>query len=87
MATVHIPAPMRSLTGGESEISVAGQSLRELIDRLDEAYPGVKARLVDGDRIRPGFATFVDGESITAGLQTRLKPDSEIYFTPALAGG
>src|SRR5438270_6622292 len=68
MATVHIPAPMRSLTGGETEVVAPGETLRELIENLEAAYPGIKARLVDGDRIRANLATFVDGIQVTSGL-------------------
>lgn len=87
MATVHIPAPLRALTGGEKEVSVSSESLRELLDRLDERYPGLKERLVQGDRMAPGMAVFVDGALPAAGLRTRLSPDAEIYFAPAIAGG
>jgi molybdopterin synthase sulfur carrier subunit len=87
MAEVHIPAPLRTLTGGETRVSVPGETLREVLDRLDEAYPGLKARLVDGERMAPGLAVFVDGEVPTTGLRTKLSPNAEIYFAPAIAGG
>jgi sulfur-carrier protein len=87
MATVHIPAAMRSLTGGETTVTVPGETLREVLDRLDEAYPGLKARLVQGDRMAPGMAVFVDGAIPAAGLRARLSPNAEIYFAPAIAGG
>ena len=87
MAVVHIPAPLRPLTGGQKEVSVPGESLREVLDRLDEGYPGLKDRLVQGGRMAPGMAVFVDGAIPDAGLRTKLTPDAEIYFAPAIAGG
>jgi sulfur-carrier protein len=87
MAEVHIPAPLRSLTGGETKVTVPGETLREVLDRLEEAYPGLKARLVAGERMAPGLAVFVDGAVPSAGLRAKLSPDAEVYFAPAIAGG
>jgi molybdopterin synthase sulfur carrier subunit len=87
MATVHIPAPLRTLTGGETEVTVSGETLNEVLDRLDETYPGLKSRLVSGSRMAPGLAVFVDGAVPAAGLRAKLTPTSEIYFAPAIAGG
>jgi len=87
MAIVHIPAALRVLTGGQVKVTVPGETLREVLDRLDEAHPGIKARLVAGDRMAPGMAVFVDGAIPPAGLRARLSPDAEIHFAPAIAGG
>ena len=87
MAVVHIPAELRSLTGGDLEPAVAGRTVGELIDQLDNRYPGIKRRLVDGDRLRPGLSVFVDGSVRRDGLQTEVSPQSEVHFIPAIAGG
>ncbi|MCC2668538.1 MAG: ThiS family protein [Armatimonadetes bacterium] len=87
MANVSIPAPLRKLTGGATSASVPGDTLAEVIDRLDELHPGIKDRLIDDGRVRRGFAVFVDGNMPTTGLRTKLTPESEVYFAPAIAGG
>jgi molybdopterin synthase sulfur carrier subunit len=87
MPTVHIPAPMRSLTGGEAQVQVSGETLGEVIDALDAAYPGLKARLVDGAKLRGGVAVFIDDQSPLGGLRAKVGPDSLVYFAPAIAGG
>jgi molybdopterin synthase sulfur carrier subunit len=87
MATVNIPAAMRSLTGGESEVVIPGKTLGEVIESLEAAYPGLKSRLVEGERIRPGLATFVDGVNVSYHLTTHVPDNAEIYFAPAIAGG
>jgi molybdopterin converting factor small subunit len=87
MALVHIPAALRSLTGGETTATVPGETLREVLDRLDAMHPGLKERLVQGDRMAPGMAVFVDGAIPAAGLRAKLSPEAEIYFAPAIAGG
>jgi molybdopterin converting factor small subunit len=87
MAKVHIPAAMRALTGGAAEVEVAGQTLGEAIANLEAAYPGLQSRLIEGDRLRPGLAAFVNGIQIPRRLHTRIAADAEIYFAPALSGG
>jgi molybdopterin synthase sulfur carrier subunit len=87
MANVAIPAPLRTLTGGAAQVSVPGETLGEVIRRLDELHPGIGERLVENGKIHAGFAVFVDNQLPTTGLRTRLKPDSEVYFAPAIAGG
>jgi sulfur-carrier protein len=87
MAVVYIPAALRTLTGGETKVSVPGETLREVLDGLDAAYPGLKGRLVEGERMAPGLAVFVDGAVPATGLRAKLSPDAEIHFAPAIAGG
>jgi molybdopterin synthase sulfur carrier subunit len=87
MATVHIPAPLRSLTGGKTEAQVPGSTLGEVVEALEATYPGLKNRLVEGDRLRPGLAVFIEGVQTPSHLSLRLSKDAEIYFAPAIAGG
>lgn len=87
MAIVYIPAALRSLTGGETKVAVPGETLREVLDRLDEVHPGIKSRLVAGDRMAPGMAVFVNGTIPADGLRARVAPEAEIHFAPAIAGG
>ncbi len=87
MATVHIPAPMRTLTGGATTVTVAGATLGEVVEALEAAHPGLRARLMNGDRIRGNLAVFVDGTQASSDLRTRLGESAEIYFAPAIAGG
>jgi molybdopterin converting factor small subunit len=87
MAVINIPSAMRQLTGGLSKVEVPGSTLGEALEALDRLHPGIRARLVDEDRIRGGLALFVDNEMPRTGLRTPLKESSEVYFAPAVAGG
>ena len=87
MPVVHIPAPLRSLTGGESTVAVSGITLRELARSLDALHPGLAARLVDGNRIRSGMAVFVNSAQVSSDLATKVPEDADIYFAPAISGG
>ena len=70
MPTVHIPAAMRSLTGGEASVVVPGKTLGEVVEELEARYPGLKDRMTEGGKLRRGLAAFVNDQSPHAGLQT-----------------
>jgi molybdopterin synthase sulfur carrier subunit len=87
MPVAWIPALLRDMTGGEAAVIVPGATVGQVIDQLDEWYPGIKSRLCQGDRLRPTIAVAVDGEVRRSGLRQRLAETSEICFLPALSGG
>ncbi|MGY8823434.1 MAG: MoaD/ThiS family protein [Candidatus Latescibacterota bacterium] len=80
---------MQKLTAGQGQIEIEGETVRQVIDHLEERYPGFKARICnsDGDRIKPEIAVAVDGEVVTTGLRAKVGKESEVHFLPALAGG
>lgn len=85
-----MPTPLRRYTGGEASVTVPGGTLRELVNNLDERYPGIRGHLVnpdDGDRLALGLAAVIDGEPTNMGLLTRLDADAEVHFLPAISGG
>ena len=88
MPHVAIPSLMRNLTAGEEQVTVPGTTVREVIDNVETRYPGVKARLCENGRIKPGIAVYIDGILTTReGLRERLNADAEIHFLPAISGG
>lgn len=88
MASVWIPATMQHLTGGEAVVQAPGHTVRELVARLDEDYPGLKAAIVQDDgRLKPGVAVAVDGYITSLGLFQRIEERSDVQFVPAIGGG
>jgi len=87
MATVFIPGSMRDLTGGQAEIEVHGSTVRDIVDELDVAHPGVKDWLVDGNRLKPSLSVAVDGVVSPLGLLQDVEGNSEVHFVAAIAGG
>jgi molybdopterin synthase sulfur carrier subunit len=87
MALINIPSAMRKVTGGQAKVEVPGATVGEALEQLERLHPGIRDRLVEDDRVRGGLALFVDGEMPRGGLRTGLKPDSEVFFAPAVAGG
>ena len=87
MAVVWIPALMRDLTAGLTQVEVPGTTVREVIDSLESRYPGVKARLVEKGRLRPNISVIVDGITSQKGLREPVGEHSEVHFLPAISGG
>jgi molybdopterin synthase sulfur carrier subunit len=90
MATVFVPTPLRRLTGGQSKVTIEAATVNDIIATLEETYPGVKERLLDGDgEVKKFINIFVDGEEIRAlqGGATPISEKSEVSIIPAMAGG
>ncbi len=87
MATVHIPSMLVDLTGGKQEIEISGATVREIIDNLELAYPGIRERFMDGNYLRPNISVAVDGEISPLGALERVEPSSEVHFVAAIRGG
>jgi len=87
MATVFIPTMLQQLTGGLKQVEMAGGTVAELIDNLDAAHPGMKARLVDRGALRSNLAVAVDGEVSVMGLLEDVPEGAEVHFVPAITGG
>ena len=85
MATVFIPSLRRKLTDDRDRVEVPGKTLREVVSNLDEAYPGIKALIVENGRVRPGLQPAVDGVLSATGLMGKVPEDSsEVHILPAL---
>jgi molybdopterin synthase sulfur carrier subunit len=87
MPVIWIPALLRDLTGGEENVTVPGETVQQVIEKLDERYPGIKERLCEEGRLRPNIAVVVDGVASRQRLRHRLTETSEVHFVPAISGG
>ncbi len=87
MPTVVIPALLRKFTGGVERVEVPGTSIREVVRRLGERFPGIDRQLLQDGDIRPSIAVSIDGEIATGGVLDTVGENSEVHFIPALGGG
>ncbi|HEV8244160.1 MAG TPA: MoaD family protein [Polyangiaceae bacterium] len=89
MIIVRIPTPLRSLTGGEEQVQVSGETLRDVINSLEAKHPGVRDRLLDEKGVRRFVNIYVGDEDVRFldGLETKLKSGDEVSIVPAIAGG
>lgn len=87
---VRIPTPLRSMTGGNSEVEGEGRTVSDLMQDLDRRYPGLARRLFTEDgNIQRFINVFVNDEDIRFlnGLATELSDGDEVSIIPAIAGG
>ncbi len=90
MIKVRIPTPLRPLTKGQGEVEVTAGSIVDMIDTLNTAHPGIKARLCDDSgELRRFVNIYVNEEDIRflKGKDTSLKAGDEVSIVPAIAGG
>jgi molybdopterin synthase sulfur carrier subunit len=87
MPLVWIPSLLRPLTDGQEMVRVPGETVGQVIENLEQLYPGIRARLFQGDRLRPNLSLLVGGELSPRGLLQKVGEDSEIRFIPAIHGG
>ena len=88
--TVHIPTPLRKLTGNAAEVEVEAASVDELVEGLEAAHAGIKEKLLDdAGEIRRYVNLYVNDEDIRFldGKQTALAAGDSVTIVPAIAGG
>ncbi len=87
---VRIPTPLRTLTKGSEEVSVEGNSIKEVIDNLETNYKGFKERLCDEKgQIRRFINFYLNDEDIRFkdNQETPVNDGDQISIVPAIAGG
>ena len=87
MATVYIPTMLLPVTGGVKQTSVEAGNVRQLINGLEEQFPGIRERLIEVNQVRSNLAVSIDGEVARMGLLERVGENSEVHFVPAISGG
>jgi len=88
--TVRIPLALARLTDGQKEVQIEASNIRELVDTLDTAYPGIKARLCDESGELRNLLNFYVNEKDIRFLQhaeTGLEDGDHISIVPLIAGG
>ena len=87
MPRVFIPPLLRPLTDGRESLDVVGQTVAEVIESLDRQFPGVRSRLVERDRLKPGLCVGIGTKVAARGLSSKVGSEDEVHFLPAIGGG
>ena len=87
MAKIFIPTMLQSLTAGVKQVDLDARNVRQIIERLEELYPGMKDRLVEDGEIRPNLAIAIDGDVAIMGMLEKVEENNEVHFVPAIGGG
>lgn len=91
--SVRVPTILRTYTGGAAEVSVDagdGATLQGVIDALEAAHPGIRARILDDEgKLRRFVNVYVGDEDVrfAQGLETPVGAGSSVSVIPAVAGG
>jgi molybdopterin synthase sulfur carrier subunit len=87
---VSFPAALRPRIGNRTSVMVAGGTIREVIDALEQAFPGLRFSLCSEDgKLRPYVNIFLERENIRylQGLDTPVLAGARLHILPSVAGG
>jgi molybdopterin synthase sulfur carrier subunit len=87
---IIIPTLLRRLTGNVDVVEIEALTVSEVIERLDERYPGFRSRVCEETgELRRFINIYVDNEDVRFldNLSTRVSDGAEISIVPAIAGG
>ena len=88
--TVYIPTPFRSMMGSRAQVEVSGTTIAEVLDNLDEQFPGVHDLIYSSEhKIPQHINIYVNNQEIGSlnGDKTRLSEGDQVAIIPAIAGG
>jgi molybdopterin converting factor small subunit len=87
---VLIPTPLQKFTKDEASISLEATSIDELLQAMEQRYPGILDRLCDEKgKLRRFLNLYVNSEDIRflEHQDTLLADGDEVSIVPAVAGG
>ncbi|OGE24118.1 MAG: molybdopterin synthase sulfur carrier subunit [Candidatus Dadabacteria bacterium RIFCSPHIGHO2_12_FULL_53_21] len=90
MPSVRIPTPLRKLTSDKDEVNISAATIAQLIDEMENRFPGIKSRLCDeSGNVRRFINLYVNNEDIRFlnGKETALNEGDIVSIIPAIAGG
>ena len=88
--TVVLASVLRVKVGNRPAVTVHGSTIREVIDALEQAYPGIRFSLCyESGELRPFVNIFLHRQYIRYldGLETPLAEGAELFIFPSVAGG
>lgn len=84
---IFIPSPLRSYTREKSHVDARGDTLADLLENLNQKYPGIRFRIIDEqEQIRTHIKIFVNREQVHS-LAIPLQKNDEVLVICAISGG
>ena len=81
MVKVMLWGSLKSAAEGKAEIHVDASNVRQMLNAVGKAYPGL------APAIERGISVSIDGQMLREGGFEPVSDDSEIYIFPKLEGG
>ena len=88
--TIYLPGPLRTYSGGASQLQVAAPTDRAALDHLERDQAPLYHNLCDETgTVRRHLNVFVNADNIRDldGVDTVLTPGDVVTFLPAVSGG
>jgi molybdopterin synthase sulfur carrier subunit len=87
---VKIPTVFRKFTGGETSVKLEPGTVGNLVDQLEQRYPGMRAQLLTEDgRLHRFVNVYVNDEDARYldKLDTKVTEGDTVSLLPSVAGG
>jgi molybdopterin synthase sulfur carrier subunit len=81
MPRVVLVGNLAQLTGGVVEFELSATSVKQLYQQLTALHPAI------GPHLETGVAVAIDGQIFQDALLEPIRPDSEVFLLPQIAGG
>ncbi len=88
--TVSLPGPLRLRVGNRAFVTVEGGTIREVIDALEQDFPGLRFHLCyETGELRPYVNVFLERANVRylQGLDTPVPPGARVHILQSVAGG
>jgi sulfur-carrier protein len=86
VAVVRLRGPLKSLAGNETQHSLPGTTVDELLRAIERQHPATRGWILDERGVlRRHINVFVNGE--LGAQDTHVEPEDKIDVLPALSGG
>jgi molybdopterin converting factor small subunit len=81
MVEVTLWAGLRPLADGQSHVTVEAKTIRELLRKLSDRYPGLE------EPLKNNVAVVIDGTVYRDDRSQDIPPGAEVFLMRRLAGG
>jgi sulfur-carrier protein len=90
MPVLRIPTPLRTYANGQTDVTLPGNTVGELMNNLVVQYPSLRPHLFSSEaQLRPFVNLFLNEDNIKdlQGMDTPLKESDRLMLIPSIAGG
>lgn len=81
MARITLSSNLAQFTGGQTELELTADNVRQLFEALSERHPDLRGHL------EADVAVAIDGEIYQDALLQPIRSDSEVFLFPRIEGG
>lgn len=89
MASIKIPTPLRAYTDGQSQLTLDGATVGDVLQNLIAQFPDLEQHLFNDGELRNFVNIFLGDEDVRFldGLDTEIDAEDNLRIIPSIAGG